>query len=652
MKIIDLLKPEAIILGLDISTKSDAVNALVALHDEAGNLNDKDAYKAAILAREEQGTTAIGEGIAVPHAKTSAVKTPALSAITVQNGVDYGAPDGKPSDLLFMIAAPEDGDVHLEILSRLMVMLMDPDFAAALRAAETPESFLEIINRQEAAKYPEEAVPQKPESTAAYRILAVTACPTGIAHTYMAAEALEKAGEKLGYPLKAETDGSGGVKNKLTKKEIAECDGIIVAADKNVEMARFEGKKVLKVSVSSGINKPEELINKIVSGNVPVYHHDGASDSEEDYSEEKESFGRKVYKHLMNGVSHMLPFVVGGGVLIALGFLIDTIAGTPAGSTLGYTNPVAAVVFWIGKAAFALMLPVLSAYIASSIADRPGLLPGFIGGVFAANGYTFSSLIDNQGLVGDDSAVSGFLGALIAGFAAGLIMLLLKKAFSFLPKSMDGIKPVFIYPLLGTLIMGLLMCIINPIVGLLNTALSSGLTALGDTSKILLSIVLAAMMAIDMGGPFNKAAYVFGTAMITDATTANDWTMAAVMIGGMVPPIAIALATTFFKNRWTKEELKSGPVNYVMGLCFITEGAIPYAASDPLRVIPACIVGSGVAGALSAVFNCSLPAPHGGIFVFPVVDNVFGYIIALIAGSVAGCLMLALLKKKRTPENE
>lgn len=652
MRIIDLLKPEAITLGLDISTKSDAINALVGLHAAAGNLKDKDAYKEAILAREEQGTTAIGDGIAVPHAKTSAVKAPALSAITVPGGVDYGAPDGKPSDLLFMIAATEDGDVHLEILSRLMVMLMDADFAAALRAAKTPQEFLDIINKQEAVKYPDEVPADQPEKAEGYRILAVTACPTGIAHTYMAAEALEKAGEKLGYPLKAETDGSGGVKNRLTKKEIEECDGIIVAADKNVEMARFEGKKVLKVSVSSGINKPEELINKIMSGNVPVYHHDGASDSAEDYSEEKESFGRKVYKHLMNGVSHMLPFVVGGGVLIALGFLIDTIAGTPAGPTLGYTNPVAAVIFWIGKAAFALMLPVLSAYIASSIADRPGLLPGFIGGVFASSGYTFQSLIENQNLVGDDTAVSGFLGALIAGFAAGLIMLLLKKIFSFLPKSMDGIKPVFIYPLLGTLLMGLLMCLINPIVGLLNTALSNGLTALGETSRILLSIVLAAMMAIDMGGPFNKAAYVFGTAMITDATTANDWTMAAVLIGGMVPPIAIALATTFFKNRWTEEELKSGSVNYIMGLCFITEGAIPYAAADPLRVIPSCIVGSGVAGAISALFNCSLPAPHGGIFVFPVVDNVLGYIVALVAGSVVGCLMLALLKKKRTPADK
>ncbi len=647
MRIIDLLKPEAITLGVDIASKDDAINALVGLHAAAGNLNDKDEYKKAILAREAQGSTAIGEGIAVPHAKTNAVKAPALSAITVVNGVDYGAPDGKPSDLLFMIAATEDGDVHLEILSRLMVMLMDADFCAKLRAAKTPQEFLNIINEQEIAKYPDEAKAAEEPKKDGYRILAVTACPTGIAHTYMAAEALEKAGEKLGYPLKAETNGSGGAKNVLTRKEIEECDGIIIAADKNVEMNRFDGKKVLKTNVSAGINKPEELINKIIEGNVPVYHSDGEKDPSDSYDEEKESFGHQVYKHLMNGVSHMLPFVVGGGVLIALGFLIDTIAGTPAGPTLGFTNPIAATVFWIGKAAFALMLPVLSAYIASSIADRPGLMVGFVGGVFASSGYTFSSLIENQGLVGDDKAVSGFLGALIAGFVGGLIVQLLKKIFSFLPKSMDGIKPVFLFPLFGTLLMGLFMCLINPVVGIINTAVSSGLTSLGQTSKLLLSIVLAAMMAIDMGGPFNKAAYVFGTAAVATGIQENYWIMAAVMIGGMVPPIAIAIATTFFKNRWTKEELKSGPVNYVMGLCFITEGAIPYAASDPLRVIPACIVGSGVAGAVSALFNCSLPAPHGGIFVFPVVDNVLGYIIALVAGSVVGALMLALLKKKR-----
>lgn len=647
MRIIDLLKPEAITLGLDISSKDDAINALIGLHAAAGNLKDKDAYKAAILAREEQGSTAIGDGIAVPHAKTSAVKAPALAAITVKNGVDYGAPDGKPSDLLFMIAATEDGDVHLEILSRLMVMLMDPDFTAKLRAAQSVDEFLQIIDAQEKIKYPDEEVkPAENEAPKGYRILGVTACPTGIAHTYMAAEALEKKAKEMGYSIKVETDGSGGAKNVLTKKEIEECDGIIVAADKNVEMARFDGKKVLKTSVSSGINKPGELIQRVVDGKVPVYHSDGSEESaSSEYSEEKESFGRKIYKHLMNGVSHMLPFVVGGGVLIALGFLIDTIAGNAnVGGTFGFTNPVASAVFWIGKAAFSFMLPILAGYIAQSIADRPGLLPGIVGGLFAANGFTFKAFIANQGLVGDDKAVSGFLGALLAGFIAGVLVNGLKKAFSWLPKSMDGIKPVFIYPLLGTLLIGVVMCVLNPVVGVVNTALSNGLSSLGETSRVLLSIVLAAMMAIDMGGPFNKAAYVFGTAAIADG---NTWIMAAVMIGGMVPPIAIALATTFFKNRWTKEELKSGPVNYLMGLCFITEGAIPYAASDPLRVIPSCMVGSAVAGLITSLFGCACPAPHGGIFTFIVVDHPFGYIIALVAGSVVGALMLALLKKKR-----
>lgn len=647
MRIIDLLKPEAITLGLDISSKDDAINALIGLHAAAGNLKDKDAYKAAILAREEQGSTAIGDGIAVPHAKTSAVKAPALAAITVKNGVDYGAPDGKPSDLLFMIAATEDGDVHLEILSRLMVMLMDPDFTAKLRAAQSVDEFLQIIDAQEKIKYPDEEVkPAENEAPKGYRILGVTACPTGIAHTYMAAEALEKKAKEMGYSIKVETDGSGGAKNVLTKKEIEECDGIIVAADKNVEMARFDGKKVLKASVSSGINKPGELIQRVVDGKVPVYHSDGSEEPDSsEYSEEKESFGRKIYKHLMNGVSHMLPFVVGGGVLIALGFLIDTIAGNAnVGGTFGFTNPVASAVFWIGKAAFSFMLPILAGYIAQSIADRPGLLPGIVGGLFAANGFTFKAFIANQGLVGDDKAVSGFLGALLAGFIAGILVNGLKKAFSWLPKSMDGIKPVFIYPLLGTLLIGVVMCVLNPVVGVVNIALSNGLSSLGETSRVLLSIVLAAMMAIDMGGPFNKAAYVFGTAAIADG---NTWIMAAVMIGGMVPPIAIALATTFFKNRWTKEELKSGPVNYLMGLCFITEGAIPYAASDPLRVIPSCMVGSAVAGLITSLFGCACPAPHGGIFTFIVVDHPFGYIIALVAGSIVGALMLALLKKKR-----
>ena len=637
MRITDLLKSNAIELNVSLASKDEAIEKLIALHEKAGTLKDSAKFKEDILKREEHSTTAIGEGIAVPHAKSSAVKAPALSCITVPGGIDYSAPDGKASDLLFMIAATEDGDVHLEILSRLMMMLMDPDFSSALRNAKDTAEFLKIIDDTEAKKFPDE--PKAATGKDAYRILAVTACPTGIAHTYMAAEALEKAGEKMGYSLKAETNGSGGAKNVLTKKEIAECDGIIVAADKNIDMARFDGKPVLKVSVSSGINKPEELIQKIIDGKAPIYHHDGEVSSEVD-GEEKEGFGRRIYKHLMNGVSHMLPFVVGGGVLIALGFLIDTIAGNAnVGGNFGFTNPIASVVFWIGKAAFAFMLPILAGYIAQSIADRPGLLPGIVGGYLATTGATLTSP------TGDDTAISGFLGALLAGFIAGIIVNLLKKAFKWMPKSMDGIKPVFLYPLLGTLLMGLFMLAINPIMGIINGALASGLSGLGNTSKLLLSIVLAGMMAIDMGGPFNKAAYVFGTAAIADG---NTWIMAAVMIGGMVPPIAIALATTFCKNRWTQDELKSGPVNYLMGLCFITEGAIPYAASDPLRVIPSCIVGSAVSGAVTALFHCTCPAPHGGIFTFAVVGNPFGYLVALVVGSVVGALMLALLKKKRT----
>lgn len=636
MKITDLLKKDAISLNSIDASKEKVIDDLIALHKKAGNLADVNQYRDAILAREEQGTTAIGEGIAVPHAKSDSVKRAGLSAMTVPSGVDYGAPDGKPTDILFMIAAPPDGDLHLEILSRLMVMLMEPDFCRALRGAKTADEFLSIIDEKEREKYPDDkkniAVRQDH-----YRILAVTACPTGIAHTYMAAEALEKAGEKLGCPLKAETNGSGGAKNVLTKQEIEACDGIIIAADKNVKMARFDGKPVVKTSVSNGINKPEELINKIIEGRAAIYYADGEQDNTDD--NEKEGIGHQTYKHLMNGVSHMLPFVVGGGVLIALGFLIDTFAGNAnVGGDFGSTNPIAAVVFWIGKAAFAFMLPILAGYIAQSIADRPGLLPGIVGGYLATTGATLASP------TGDDTAVSGFLGALLAGFIAGFLVNILKKAFNWLPKSMDGIKPVFIYPLLGTLLIGLFMLAINPFVGYLNIGLSNGLSSLGETSRILLSIVLAAMMAIDMGGPFNKAAYVFGTAAIADG---NGWIMAAVMIGGMIPPIAIALSTTFNKKKWSREELKNGAVNYLMGLCFITEGAIPYAAADPLRVIPSCMVGSAAAGLVTALFSCSCPAPHGGIFVFAVVDNPLGYLVALAAGSAVGAVMLSVLKKTK-----
>ena len=647
MRIIDLLKANAIELNSPVNTKEQAIDKLVSLHESVGNLQDVDEYKNAILARESQGTTAIGEGIAVPHAKSESVKVAGLSAITVDGGVNYDAPDGKASDILFMIAAPLDGDLHLEILSRLMVMLMEPEFCQALRNAKSADEFLSIIDKKEQEKYPEEKATQVVKKDG-YRILAVTACPTGIAHTYMAAEALEKAGERLGYPLKAETNGSGGAKNVLTKKEIEECDGIIIAADKNVDMARFNGKPVVKTSVSNGINKPEELIQKIIDGKAPVYHSDEADDKA--YDEEKESFGRKIYKHLMNGVSHMLPFVVGGGVLIALGFLIDTVAGNAtladgsANGSFGFTSFAASVPFWIGKIAFGMMLPILAGYIAQSIADRPGLLPGMLGGMIAANGYTFNSMFESQNIKGDGAAVSGFLGALFAGFAAGIIVNALKKAFNWLPKAMDGIKPVFIYPLLGAFLVGALMCLVNPAIGFVNTAVSEFLASLGETSKLLLSIVLAAMMATDMGGPFNKAAYVFGTAAIADG---NTWIMAAVMIGGMVPPIAIALSTTFNKKKWTNEEIKNGPVNYLMGLCFITEGAIPYAASDPLRVIPSCMIGSAVAGALTSLFSVACPAPHGGIFTFVVCEHPLLYIVALIAGSVAGAFMLGVLKKTK-----
>lgn len=645
LRLRDLLSERAVALNVEAESSSEIIDRLVLLHEKSGSIYDSEKFKAAILAREKDSPTAIGEGIAVPHAKSPSVIKPALSAATVPGGVDYNSPDGEKSTLFFMIAAPSGGDdAHLEILSRLMVMLMDSDFCRMLRSAKTSREFIELIDREERKKYPEEPAAAEPEPAPkheGYRILAVTACPTGIAHTYMAAEALEKAGARLGYPLKAETNGSGGVKNKLTKEEIANCDGIIIAADKNVDEARFDGKPVIKTSVSNGINKPDELIQGIINGSAPIYHSYDTH-SAENTEFESETFGRKIYKHLMNGVSHMLPFVVGGGVLIAIGFLIDSLAGNAeAGGDFGSVNPAAAVIFWIGKAAFAFMLPILSGYIAQSIADRPGLLPGIVGGYLATTGATLASPTGNA------DAVSGFLGALLAGFAAGIIVNFLKKLFSPIPKSMDGIKPVFLYPLFGTVLIGVLMLCINPFVGYLNLALSNGLSSLGETSRILLSVVLAAMMAIDMGGPFNKAAYVFGTAAIADG---NTWIMAAVMIGGMIPPIAIAISTMINKQKWTSEEIKSGPVNYLMGLCFITEGAIPYAASDPLHVIPSCMIGSAVAGALTAVFGCACPAPHGGIFVFAVVDNPLGYIISLAAGSVAGAIALAVIKRNRIKE--
>lgn len=638
MRITDLLKSESIMIGASASSREEAISILVDLHEKVGNLRDKEVYRKGIMAREEQGTTAVGEGIAIPHAKSDAVKQAGLTAITVPQGVDYQAPDGKPSNILFMIAAPMDGDLHLEVLSRLMTLLMDMELRENLLKAKNPDEFLNVLDAYETQRYPEETAPATESEKQEYRILAVTACPTGIAHTYMAAEALEKKAKEMGYSLKAETNGSGGAKNVLTPEEIEAADGIIIAADKNVEMVRFDGKPVCKTTVSAGINKPEELINKIINKEAPVFHYNGDRTTAAD-SVGKEGVGHQIYKHLMNGVSYMLPFVIGGGIMIALAFLIDTIAGAPRDADFGTYTAAAAFFKTIGGIAFGFMMPVLAGYIARSIADRPGLAVGFTGGSIATLGCTFANL------GGDAAAVSGFLGALIAGFAGGFIVLLLKKLFSFLPDSLESMMPVLIIPLLGIVLMGAFMCFINPVVGALNNAITTGLNSMGSASQILLGCILAGMMAIDMGGPFNKAAYVFGTAAIASG---GFNIMASVMIGGMVPPIAIALATTFFKNKFTKEEQKAGMVNYVMGLCFITEGAIPFAASDPLRVIPACVAGSALAGGISMAMGCTLRAPHGGIFVFPVVGHVGGYLLALAAGAVVGMFLLAILKRKKS----
>ena len=638
MRIVDLLSKNSIKLNASPKSKSEAIDMLIDLQVKGGNIADKEAYKKGILAREEKGSTAVGEGIAIPHAKSEAVKAPSLAAMTVPDGVDYEALDDEPSNLLFMIAAPNDGDVHLEVLSRLMTILMDEDFRDDLLKAKDADEFLKVIDDMEKEKYPDEPAAEE-RSENGYKVLAVTACPTGIAHTYMAAEALEKAGKKLGISIKVETNGSGGAKNILTQEEIDACDGIIVAADKTVSMARFNGKKVIKTKVSDGIKIPEELINRIEAGDAPVYHHEGEADSSSSSTSDSEGFGRKLYKHLMNGVSNMLPFTVAGGIFIAIAFLIDSFGGAPQDGDFGSHLAAAAWFKTIGNYAFQFMIPVLAGYIGLSIADRPGFLVGMAGGAMAAAGATFAS-------PGGD-VPSGFLGALLAGFIGGYLTLCLEKACNKLPKALNGIKPVLIYPLGGLAIVGIMMCAVNPVMGILNDGLSNFLNSMGDSSKVLLGCILGGMMAIDMGGPFNKAAYVFGVAAISQG---NFNIMAAVMLGGMVPPIAIALATTFFKNRFTEEERKNGPVNYIMGLSFITEGAIPYAAADPARVIPSCIVGAATAGGISMAFGCTLRAPHGGIFVFPVVGHPLQYVIALAIGSVVGMLMLALLKKKH-PQN-
>lgn len=639
MRITDLLSPDGIQLRATPADKSAAIDLLADLQERAGNITDKAAYKKEIWTREEMDSTAVENGVAVPHARCAAVKRAGLAAMTVPAGVDYGAEDGELSNLFFMIAAPEGGgEVHMEMLSHLMMMLMDEDFCAKLLNAETAEEFLSLIDAQERVKFPEEAPAQTENVGGALRVLAVTACPTGIAHTYMAAEALEKKGRELNIGVKAETQGSGGAKNVLTAAEIAACDGIIIAADKNVDLARFDGKPLLRVPVSDGINKPEELIEKIVNGQAPVYHHEGGAVVE---TTGNESLGRRLYKHLMNGVSHMLPFVIGGGIIMALSFLLD--GGAAGTSAFGSSWALPAFFNKVGNIAFGFMVPILAAFIAQSIADRPGLMVGFVGGSLAATGATFAYFADPTAPI----VSAGFLGGLLAGFVGGWFMKLLRKVCDKLPKALEGLKPILIYPVVGLLFIGAFMCLVNPVMGMLNTAMINGLNSMGGASAVLLGALVAGMQAIDMGGPVNKAAYVFGTASIAMAEGGFSPVMAAVMAGGMVPPIAIALATLVFKNRFTAEERKSGPVNFIMGLSFITEGAIPYAASDPLRVIPSCVVGSAVAGALSMAFGCASPAPHGGLFVFPVMHNPLGYAAAILIGSVAGMLMLGLLKKKK-----
>lgn len=623
MKIVDLLHKNGIDLNFSPSSKAEAIDKLVDLMDSTGNLINKNEYKEAILAREALSTTGIGEGIAIPHGKTKAVKRASLAAAVSKMGVDYDSLDGAPANLFFMIAAPEGkNEIHLEVLARLSTILMDEEFRNSLINAKDKNEFLKLIDDKENEKFPEEDKKEtNADSGAKYRVLAVTACPTGIAHTYMAAESLNNKAEEMGVTIKVETNGSGGAKNVLTKEEIESCDAIIVAADKKIDMARFEGKKVIQTKVADGIHKSEELINRAINGDAPIYHHDGNVDSE-DVGEE-ENVGRKIYKHLMNGVSHMLPFVIGGGILIALAFLFDNYEINP--SSFGSNTPVAAFFMRAGGAAFGFMLPVLAGYIAMSIGDRPALAVGFVGGFLA-----------NQG-------GSGFLGALIAGFVAGYLVLGLKKLFSNLPNALEGIKPVLLYPLFGILLIAVIIVFaINPPVAAINNGFNNFLTSMGSSSRILVGIIVAAMMAVDMGGPINKASYVFGVASLQSG---NFEIMAAVMAGGMVPPLAIAIATTLFRNKFTKKDREAGLTNFIMGLSFITEGAIPFAAADPLRVISSSVVGSSIAGALSMVFNCTLRAPHGGIFVVPVIGNPLGYIVSVVVGAIVGAIMLGLLKK-------
>ena len=640
MRITDLLDARSILLDASPKSKSEALDQIVDLMVKSEKINDKEAYRKQVYAREEESTTGIGEGIAIPHGKCDAVTKPGLAAMVVKDGVDFDSLDGEPVTLMFLIAAPNTEDnIHLDVLSKLSVLLMNEEFTESLRNAKTVEEFMNIINdadEKEAgiderlAGADEESTAE--ETTGKVKILAVTSCPTGIAHTYMAAEGIEKAAKAKECAVKVETRGSGGAKNVLTAKEIEEADGIIVAADAQVPLDRFDGKKVIICQVSDGISKADELVDRVINGDVPVYHAANGAEVKESNSGKSSGIGHRIYTQLMNGVSHMLPFVVGGGILIALAFLIDglcvdmnALSAADRGN-FGTITPVAAQLKTIGDLAFGLMLPVLAGYIGEAIGDRPALAVGFVGGLMAANGK------------------SGFLGALVAGFVSGYLILLLRKLCDKLPEALEKIAPVLIYPVFGILGIGLLMNFaVEPIMGAINTALNNGLTGMGGSSKIVLGLILGGMMAIDMGGPFNKAAYVFGTAAIA---AGNYDIMAAVMIGGMTPPCAIALATLLFKNKFTKSEREAGPTNFVMGLAFITEGAIPYAAADPLHVLPSCIAGSAVAGALSMVFGCTLMAPHGGIFVFPVVGNAVMYLVSLVVGTVISAVLLGLLKKK------
>lgn len=634
MRITDLLDIRSISLDAQPKNKKETLDMAVALMVKSGKINDEEAYRGQVYAREEESTTGVGEGIAIPHGKGECVDKPGLAAMVIRNGVDFDSVDGEPVTLLFLIAAPNTKDnVHLDVLSKLSMMLMDEEFAVNLRKAETPEEFLEIIDKaDEEKKSVDERLADIGEADEGQiRILAVTSCPTGIAHTYMAAEGIEKAAKAKNCFIKVETRGSGGAKNVLTEKEIEEADCIIVAADAKVPMDRFDGKKVIERQVSDGINKANELIDLAISGNVPVYKSENAAKASA-LSGGSGGVGHKIYIQLMNGVSHMLPFVVGGGILIAIAFLIDGLMvdmnalDAAQRANFGKITPIAALFKNIGEVAFGFMLPMLAGFIAMAIGDRPALALGFVGGMMAANG------------------TSGFLGALVAGFTAGYVILGLRKVCSRLPQAIEKIAPVLIYPVVGILIMGIFMTFaVEPVMGGINTALNNGLKAMGGSSKILLGMILGGMMAIDMGGPFNKAAYVFGTAGIA---AGNYDIMAAVMIGGMVPPCAIALASLLFKNKFTKEERESGPTNFIMGLAFITEGAIPFAAADPVHVLPACIVGSGLAGALSMAFGCTLMAPHGGIFVVPVMENAVMYLAALVIGTVVSAVLLGVLKKK------